>query len=80
MASNRGLRYALFAATLHLSLCVIGGIYVADGALRPARRSLSDADAASVRALMQSLNAKVEDVSITGSDGAVLRGWLIYPS
>ena len=39
MLLTRRARYSLLAIILYLTLCTIGGIYLADGTLHPARRS-----------------------------------------
>jgi predicted alpha/beta-fold hydrolase len=68
-----------FAFFLYLVLCTIGGVYLADGTLRPARRPLSQDDVSAMREDVQRLDAELADASITAADGVVLRAWLIRP-
>ena len=65
---------------LYLTLCTIGGIFLADATLHPARRPLTDQEVVAVQQLAQALSSDFEDVSITAADGAVLRGWELRPS
>ena len=79
MSSSRRLRWLLFLATLYLVVCVVGGVYLADGTLRPGRRPLTENDAAAARDAMKDVASDFEDVSVTAPDGAVLKGWLLRP-
>lgn len=79
MRAARRFRYALLGLLLYLVLCTIGGIYLADGTLHPARRPLPADEVASMRQSVRSLGGELDDVSITTPDGAVLRAWTIYP-
>lgn len=79
MTGNRRLRWLIFALLSYLAFCSVGGILLADGALHPARRSLTPEDAAAFRQWIQPLHAVVRDVSITTPDAAILRGWLVRP-
>ena len=80
MTSTRRLRWLIFALLLYLAFCSVGGVLLADGALHPARRSLTTEDAAAFRQWLQPLHAAVQDVSITAPDAAILRGWLVRPA
>src|ERR1700739_858029 len=80
MTGNRGVRWLIFALLLYLAFCSVGGVLLADGALHPARRSLTPEDAAAFRQSIQPLHAVVQDVSITAPDAAILRGWLVRPA
>jgi hypothetical protein len=79
MPASRRARYGLIFLTLYLTLCTIGGIYLADGTLRPARRPLTEEEVATVRDSAQALNANLTDVTITTPDNVTLRAWLIHP-
>lgn len=79
MPVPRRLRWPLFAFTLYLTLCLIGGIYLADGTLHPARRPLTENEVVNFRHSAQALNANLTDVSITTPDGAMLRAWEVQP-
>jgi uncharacterized protein len=79
MLLSRRVRYSLFALVLYLTLCTIGGIYVADGTLHPARRPLPEEEITAVRNSARALDADLADVSITTPDHATLRAWIIHP-
>ena len=79
MRANRRLRRVFFGLFLYLVVCTVGGIYLADGTLRPERRLLSDEETAAVRQSAHALNAELEDESITTPDAVVLRGWILRP-
>ncbi len=79
MLSTRWSRRLLFVFLLYIGVCVIGGIFVVDGALRPVRRPLNDSDVAVMRSSVQLLDADLNDASLTTSDGVVLGAWLIEP-
>lgn len=80
MTGNRRLRWCIFALLLYTAFCTVAGVLVADGALHPARRSLSPQEEAAFRQSIRPLHGVVENVSITAPDTAVLRGWLVRPS
>ena len=75
----RTLRRSFLLLTLYLVSCCIAGTFIADGALHPARRELTLQDIHTAAHVTASFNAKLEDVSITMPDGAVLRAWNIQP-
>ncbi len=77
MRLTRRSRRVLFALLLYLSACTVGGIYLADGTLHPARRPLAEDEVSAVREMTRALGADLEDVSITTLDGAVLRAWMV---
>src|SRR5579863_3626791 len=79
MRFSRRLRRVLLGLSLYLVFCLVGGIYLADGTLHPARRPLSDGDVAAARQSAHMLGAELEDVTITAPDEAVLRGWTLRP-
>ena len=79
MAGNRRLRWLIFAVLLYFAFCSVGGVFLADGALHPARRTLTPEDAAAFDQRIQPLHATVQDVSITVPDASILRGWIARP-
>ena len=79
MPIPRRFRWPLFLFTLYLALCLIGGIYLADGTLHPARRPLTETEAANFRQSIQTIAASLQDVSITTPDGTTLRAWEVHP-
>lgn len=63
---------------LYLSLCVLGGIVLAEGSLRLHHRPLTHrAEAETV--VQREFQTDLQEVSITASDSAILRGWYVRP-
>jgi dipeptidyl aminopeptidase/acylaminoacyl peptidase len=79
MQVSRRNRRIILGLCLYLAFSAVLGIFVADGALHPERRPLSDDEIATARRSVQALNAGMEDASITAPDGVTLRAWLIHP-
>lgn len=79
MPLSRRARYGLIFLTLYLTLCIIGGIYLADGTLHPARRPLTEDEVTAVRDSALTLNANFTDAAITTPDNVTLRAWIIHP-
>jgi len=79
MSRPRRVRYGIFALFLYLTLCTLGGIYLADGTLHPARRPLTEDEVTAVRQSAQALDADLTDDSITTPDNIILRAWTIHP-
>jgi uncharacterized protein len=77
--SNRRLGWGLLGFTLYLTFCVVGGVFLADGAMHPGRRSLREDEIADFRQAVQAMKAEMTDVSITTPDRVVLKGWMIVP-
>lgn len=63
-----------------MGFCVIAGILVADASLHPGRRPLTDDEISAARESARSLDAELQDVSVTTRDGAVLHGWTLRPA
>jgi uncharacterized protein len=80
MSRNGRMRWLIFVLGLYAAVCVVGGIYLADGTLHPGRRELTDDDIAGARESVHAMNADFSDVSITTSDGVTLRAWLLRPA
>jgi uncharacterized protein len=80
MRAPRRRRYFFFALFLYLTFSIIGGINLANGVLRPARRPLTEEEITTVRESAHTLHADLNDASITAPDGAILRAWTIRPS
>jgi uncharacterized protein len=78
MSLSRRSRYGLFALVLYLTLCVIGGICLADGTLHPARRELTENEITAMRGSAH-LDADLTDATITTPDNVTLRAWTIRP-
>jgi pimeloyl-ACP methyl ester carboxylesterase len=76
--TRKSRRLILFLA-LYLAFSAVAGIFLADGTLHPARRSLIQADESTMRAIAHDLNSDLEDASITTPDAITLRAWIIHP-
>ena len=79
MRPSRRTRWLFVLLFLYLSLCTIGGMFIADGALHPPRRPLTNDETSMVRQSARALDAELKDASITAPDGAILRAWIIHP-
>ncbi len=79
MSLSRRSRLALLAVILYLALCTVGGIYLADGTLHPARRPLTVEESIAALEIAKTLDTNVIDDSISTPDAATLRAWLIIP-
>jgi len=79
MSIGRRSRRLIVAIFLYIAACTIGGIYLADGTLHPARRTLTQEEVSAFEHDFFALNAKVEDVSIHTADSVVLRAWIVRP-
>ena len=80
MRRNRRIRWLIFLLALYLAICVVGGIYLADGTLHPGRRPLAEEDVANFRESLRQSGSVMTDVSITTRDGVVLKGWMVRPA
>jgi len=79
MPFNRRLFWLSFPFVLYAALCFTAGIFLADGALHPARRALLDDESTQFRQSLNRAGGSIEDVSITTPDSVVLRAWLVRP-
>jgi fermentation-respiration switch protein FrsA (DUF1100 family) len=80
MRHSRRLRWFVVFVLLYITLCVVAGIYLADGTLHPARRTLTDEDGPAFKNTVRAMRAELQDVSITTPDQVILRGWLLRPA
>jgi len=80
MRRNRKLRWLILVLGFYAAVCVVGGIYLADGTLHPGRRELSDDEIEGARDAVRAMHAQLSDVSIRATDGVLLRGWLLRPA
>jgi len=60
-------------------LCVVIGVFVAEGTLHPQRRALTPEAEASVRQMTLRNGSNLEDISIVGQRNVVLQAWSIHP-
>jgi hypothetical protein len=77
MRATRRVRRIFLGIFLYLSVCTVGGIYLADGTLHPGRRPLTEDEIGEARQWVHGLDAELEEDSITTPDGVVLRGWIL---
>ncbi len=80
MVVSRKLRWFFVLIALYLVMCSIGGAYLADGTLHPARRPLTQEDVTTFQRSLVRLQANLNDVSIQTPDGVLLRGWILRPA
>lgn len=69
----------LSVLTIYLVISLAAGVILAEAALHPARRPIADRAEYDAEA-MQEANASLQDVSITATDGSVLKAWYARPS
>jgi len=74
------LRWFVFVFLLYMTLCAMGGVFLADGTLHPARRTLTDEEGAIFKTIVRSMRAELREVSITTPNQVILRGWLLRPA
>lgn len=67
-------------AVIYIGLCVFGGAFLVERALRRPRHLITTADRARADDLARTLGARLETASIAAGDGATLRGWLFTPA
>jgi uncharacterized protein len=79
MRASRKLRRVVIGLLLYGAVCSLGGVFLADAALHPARRPLTDDEVAAMQRMALALPAALDDVSITARDGISLRGWMLHP-
>jgi len=65
---------------MYAAMCSVAGIYLADSTLHPPRRPLTSEDEQNFQRALTPFHAQIEDVSITASDGTILRGWIVRPA
>jgi len=68
-------------ASVYLGLSIVGGAVFAERVVhRPVRQPITNADRAAAADMARALGASLESVSVSGDDGAALRGWLFTPN
>lgn len=79
MRPTRRWRRLIFALLMYITMCSVAGIYLADSTLHPPRRPLTQDDERAYQQSLIPIHAQMEDVSITATDGNVLKGWIVHP-
>jgi len=69
----------IWTASIYIAGSVAAGVFLAESSLHLPRRSLNHQGAYRAR-VADEFSAHVEDVSVTASDGAVLKGWFVEPA
>src|SRR5262249_33126143 len=64
---------------LYIAASIVGGLGLGEMALHPGRRPIPGKEISRLQSEVREINAQLEDVSIAGADGAVLRGWFVQP-
>ncbi len=72
-------RAALWLLGAYLSLCAVAGVLLAEFSVRLHRLPLGSSTVLRTR-MIERYAASVEDVSVAGADGAMLRGWFVAPA
>ena len=67
-------------AILYVAGTIFGGIGLGEMAVHPGRRPISVNEEKQIESDLRMLNANLQHVSISASDGAVLRGWFLRPA
>lgn len=62
------------------SLCAVIGVVAVEGALHPAHQPISAANERQASAIAKSNDALLTDVEVRADDGAILRGWSLWPA
>jgi len=79
MWPGRSLLWGFYFVICYLALSLIAGVFIAEGALHPARRSLSDKDQKQVEGITVDRGSEWANVSILAVDGVNLSAWSIRP-
>jgi fermentation-respiration switch protein FrsA (DUF1100 family) len=79
MSLSHRARRLLLALITYLIFCSVSGVFLADEALHPARRPLTDEDLLTARNTFHTLAVDLTNVSITVPDGTTLAGWILKP-
>jgi pimeloyl-ACP methyl ester carboxylesterase len=69
----------IFIVTTIFVLAIVGGIFLAEGALHPRRRPLLAVDQRQATEMANSNASDLSDISIPAIDGVVLRAWNLKP-
>ena len=72
-------RIGVAALVLYVAASIVGGVGLGEIALRPGRRPIPSKEVNRLQSEVQRINAQLEDVSIAGADGSILRGWFVQP-
>ena len=77
---NLAYRILIRSVIYYAILCLVAGIMLANISVRLPKDPVDAADTAKIRARVQrEFHATVDDVSLTGFDGAILKAWYIEP-
>lgn len=72
-------RLALIPLTLYAAASIVGGIVLAEVALRPQRRTITSEQVAKANFIAQQESFPLQYVQIRASDSITLRGWFLRP-
>ncbi|HEV3316732.1 MAG TPA: alpha/beta fold hydrolase [Candidatus Angelobacter sp.] len=76
---RRLLKLLLVGTGLYLLLSVVAGIFIAEGSLKLGRRPVGHRQQVA-EVVQQRYGAELQEVSVSASDSAVLKGWYVRPS
>jgi hypothetical protein len=77
MRLGRALRLAVPFFVGYLALSLVGGVFVAEGAIHPSRHLVSAKDEMSAEELARSRDSQLANVQIAARDGVTLSAWTI---
>lgn len=72
-------RVSIVLMVLYVAGTILGGIGLGEMAVHPGRRPIPVNEEKQIESDLKALNANLQDVSISASEGAPLRGWFLRP-
>src|SRR5437773_11429659 len=73
-------RISIVLTVLYVAGTILGGIGLGEMAVHPGRRPIPENEVERIESHLKALNAKLQDASISASDGSPLRGWFLRPA
>jgi len=73
-------RVTIVLSVLYVAGTILGGIGLGEMAVHPGRRPIPVNQEKQIESHLKTLDADLQEVSISASDGAVLRGWFLRPA
>lgn len=79
MHTRKLLRLGVVLFLVYVVVCLLAGVFVAEGTLHPGRRPLSARDENQAQEVARNRDSELADVAILASDGTTLSAWNIRP-
>jgi uncharacterized protein len=73
-------RVSIVLMVFYVAGTILGGIGLGEMAVHPGRRPIPVKEEKQIESDLKALSANLQDVSISASDGALLRGWFLRPA